>query len=159
MPANVTSMDYATAIAILTPKDPSLAPIAMKADTFFHEEEFLGELQPDMDRARLFMSNDGQTGQYVDRYAITGKRDITLIEGVLTDAMQSWALRNPQPMFDLSFSYQRNSQDASTVVTHMHYGCKTMNHPAKALSNDIVVIKFTIKYSSFAMLNAAGQPI
>lgn len=153
------SMDFASVLAIFTPKISGLAPVTFKADVFFNEEEFLGEPQPDKDRARLFMSNDGQTGQYIDVFAVSGKRDLTIFDGLQCDELMGWAFRNPQPLFDLAFTYTRNDQDASQIRTHMHTDCKFMNHPARAMSNDIAVVKFTFKYVKLAILNAAGNPV
>lgn len=152
-------MDFASVLAIFTPKVGGFSPIVFKADVFFNEEEFLGEPQPDKDRARLFMGNDGETGQYIDLFAKSGKRDITIFDGAESDALQNWAYKNPQPLFDLAFTYTRNDQDASQVRTHFHTDCKTMNQPARAMSNDIAVVKFTFKYVKIAILNAAGNPV
>lgn len=153
-----TSMNFATAIAVITPKVAGFAPITIQADTFFNEEEFLSEPQPTKDRARPFMSNDGSTIQYIDIFAKAGKRDITLLDGLNTDAFIRLAMNNPQPMFDLNFTYQRNDQDASQIRAQNHIDCKVMNHPIRALSNDIAVVKFTIHYSKIELLNASGSP-
>jgi hypothetical protein len=154
-----TSMNYATAIAIITPKVGGFPPLAIKADTFFNEEEFLAEPQPARDRARQFMSNDGETVQYIDIFAIAGKRDVTLLDGDLTDLFISQAMSNPQPLFDFAFTYQRNDQDASKIRTQNHIDCKIMNHPVRALSNDIAVVKFTLAYAKIQLLDFTGNPV
>lgn len=152
-------MNFATVVAIFTPKTAGLAPVTFKADVFFNEEEFLSEPQPDKDRARLFMSNDGNVGQYIDIFAIAGKRDLTIFDGVAADKLMGWAYTNPQPMFDLAFTYTRNDQDASQVRTHLHTDCKFINHPARAMSNDIAVQKFTFKYAKITPLDQSGNPV
>lgn len=152
-----SSMNFATVIAAFTPKVPGFPPVTFKADVFFDEEEFLGEPQPNGDRARQFMDNTGQVAQYIDRFAINGKRDLTIFDGDAADALQKMAYSNPQPMFDLSFSYQRNDQDASSVITHRHTDCKFMNHPARAMSKDIAVVKFTFAYAKVQPLDAIGN--
>lgn len=152
-------MNFATAIAAITPKVAGFPPLAIQSDTFFNEEEFLSEPQPTRDRARPFMANDGQTVQYIDIFAIAGKRDITLLDGPLIDEFIGMAMSNPQPMFDLNFTYQRNDQDASQIRAQNHIDCKVMNHPIRALSNDIAVVKFTIHYAKIQLLNAAGVPV
>ena len=155
-----SSMNYATAIAIITPKSGGFPPLAIQSDTFFNEDEFLSEPQPTKDRARPFMSNDGETVQYIDIFAKSGKRDITLLDSNLTDLFIRMALANPQPLFDFNFSYQRNDQDASQIRSQNHIDCKVLNHPVRALSNDIAVIKFTIHYAKIQLLNAAtGAPV
>ena len=154
-----TSMNFATAIAVITPKVPGFPPLAIQADTFFNEEEFLSEPQPTKDRARPFMANDGNTIQYIDIFAIAGKRDITLLDGPLTDQFISMAMNNPQPLFDFNFTYQRNDQDDSEIRAQNHIDCKVMNHPIRALSNDIAVVKFTLHYAKIQLLNATGNPV
>ena len=154
-----TSMNFATAIAIITPKVATFPPLAIQSDTFFNEEEFLSEPQPSKDRARQFMANDGNTAQYIDIFAIAGKRDVTLLDGPLTDQFVRMAMNNPQPMFDFNFTYERNDQDASQVRAQFHSDCKVVNHPIRALSNDIAVIKFTIVYAKLQLLDASGNPV
>lgn len=154
-----TSMNFATVTVTMTPTTAGLAPITFSADTFFNEEEILGEAQPTKDRARPFMSNDGTTGQYIDIFAVSGKRDLTIFDGPEADKLQGWALRNPQPMFDLAFTYQRNDQDSSEVRTYLHQDCKFMNHPARVISNDIATVKFNFHYMNLSILNAAGNPV
>lgn len=153
------SMNFATVIATFTPKVPGFNPIVFKANVFFNEEEFLSEPQPDRERAKLFMSNDGNAGQYIDIFAISGKRDIVIFDGPEADQLQKWAYANPQPSFDLSFTYQRNDQLATEVRTHLHTNCKFMNHPARAMSNDVTVVRFTFQYAKLSILNSAGQSV
>lgn len=155
----VTSMNFASVIATFTPHASGFSPVVFTADVFFSEEEFLSEPQPDRDRARLFMSNDGNAGQYIDIFAVSGKRDITIIDGDAADQLTHWAYHNPQPMFDLDFLYQRNDQLASEIRTQRHESCKFMNHPGRALSNDIVVVKFSFKYAKLQLLNYNGSPV
>lgn len=155
----VTSMNFATVVAVISPKNSEFPPVTFKADGFFHEEEFLSEPQPDKDRARLFMSNDGNAGEYIDNFAISGKRDITIFDGAAADALQKMAFSNPQPIFDLSFTYSRNDQDAAEIRTHLHTDCKFMNHPARAMSNDIATVKFSFKYAKLSLTDIAGNPV
>lgn len=154
-----TSMNFASIIATFTPADTGFSPIVFTAETTFNEEEFLGEPQPDRERARLFMSNDGNTGQYLDIFAISGKRDLTIFDGIPSDLLQGWVYSNPQPMFDFAFVYQRNYQNSTDIRTHLHTGCKFMNHPARAMSNDVTVVKFTFKYAKLQILGPTGAPL
>lgn len=154
-----TSMNFGTAIVSITPKVAGFPPIIFQADTFFNEEEFLSEPQPSRERARQFMSNDGLTVQYIDTFAKAGKRDITIFDGPQADLLVSMANSNPQPLFDLNFTYQRNDQLASEIRAQMHYDCKILNHPIRALSNDIAVIKFSIAYGRIELLDATGNPV
>lgn len=152
-------MNFATVIASFTPTVPGFHPITFKADTFFNEEEFLSEPQPARPRARQFMSNDGQTAQYIDNFAINGKRDITLIDGPEVDNLIHFAFSNPQPPFNFSFRYQRNDQDTAQIREHFHTYCKFENHPARVMSNDIVVVKFTLMYAKVQILGPDGNPV
>ncbi len=155
----VTSMNFASVVVVVTPKVTSFPPVTFQAEGFFNEEEFLGEPQPDQDRARLFNSNDGTSGQYIDRYAISGKRDLTIFDGIAADALQKMAYANPQPACDISVSYQRNDQDITQRRTHLHTNCKFMNHPARAMSNDTATVKFNFKYQNLAIQTGAGESV
>lgn len=154
-----SSMNYASLIAAFTPSNQSLAPITYDASIFFTEEEFLGEAQPDRETSKQFASNDGNTVQYIDNYATTGKRDITLIDGPAADALMHWAYLRPRPMFSLSARFQRNDQDEAQIREYFHKDCKITNHPARVMSNDIVVIKFTIQYGNIQLLDEDGNPV
>lgn len=153
------SMNFATATASITPKVSSFKPLVIKSDTFFNEEEFLSEPQPARERARQFMSNDGITAQYIDNFAKNGKRDITLLDSDQADLLVHMANSNPQPLFDLNFTYQRNDQLASEIRAQMHYDCKILNHPIRALSNDVAVIKFSIAYARLELLDSTGNQV
>lgn len=154
-----TSMSFATVLAVFTPKTAGLAPITYKADVFLNEEECLSEPQPDAERARYFAANDGNNGQYIDKYAIAGKRDLSLFDSPEADKLVKWALTNPQPMFDLAFTYKRNDQDESEVRTQMHENCKILNHPVRAVSNDVATLKFSLHYGKLSVLDASGAPV
>lgn len=154
-----TSMNFATAVMVLTPKDPSLAPITVTSEGFFNEEEFLGEPQPDKERARYFADNSGNTGQYIDIFAIAGKRDLTVFDGPEADKLQKYSYSNPQPLFDCAVTYQRNDQDASQRRTHLHSDCKFVNHPARVMSNDVATLKFSLHYGKLQIVDGAGNPV
>lgn len=152
-------MNFATIIATFTPTVPGFKAVSFKADVFFNEEEFLSEPQPARPRARQFMSNDGQTAQYIDNFAINGKRDISIIDGEEADALIHMANSNPQPPWNMSFRYQRNDQDSAEVREHFHQYCKFDGHPARVMSNDIVIVKFTFMYSILSILGPDGNPV
>jgi len=152
-------MNFASVTAVFTPKNSALAPITIQASGFFNEDEILGEPQPDKDRAKYFASNDGVTGQYIDIFAIAGKRDLTLFDGPESDKLQGWAYANPQPLFDCAVTYQRNDQDASQRRTHLHTDCKFFNHPARVMSNDIATLKFSLHYGTLKIVDGAGNAV
>ncbi len=157
--SKVFSLNFASVVATFTPKDSSVQPITFKADVFFNEGEMLSEPAANVERAKYFAANDGQTGQYVDIFAKSGKRDITLMDSLEAEKLIAWAMSNPQPLFDLSFYYKRNDQEASEARTQMHYDCKFLGHPARIPGNDSVVIKFSFNYANMDTLDASGNPI
>lgn len=152
-------MNLASVIAAFTPAVSSFKAVTFRSDVFFNEEEFLSEPQPLKERTRPFMSNDGNTVQYLDLFAINGKRDISIIDGEEADALIGYCMSNPQPMFNLSFRYQRNDQDATQVREQFHRDCKFLNHPVRVMSNDIVLVKFTFHYAKLSVLDANGNPV
>lgn len=154
-----SSMSFATIIAVFTPKAAGFSPITYKADVFLNEEECISEPQPDSERARYFAANDGNNGQYIDKYATAGKRDISLFDSPEADKLVKWALSNPQPMFDCAVTYKRNDQDDSQVRTQLHENCKIYNHPVRTVSNDVATLKFSMHYGKLSVLDAAGSPV
>lgn len=155
----IFSLNFASVVATFTPKDPSIQPIVFKADVFLNEGEMLSEPTPNKERATLFSANDGQSGQWVDMFAKAGKRDLSIIDSLEAEKLIAWAMSNPQPLFDLSFFYKRNDQDASEARTQIHYACKFLNHPARVPSNEVVLVKFSFGYANMDTLDANGQPL
>lgn len=155
----VFSLNFASVVATFTPKDAGIQPIVFKADVFYTEEQMLSEPQPDAERAKLFMANDGQTGQYIDRFAKSGKRDLTIMDSLEAEKLIAWAMTNPQPLFDFSFFYKRNDLAAEEARTQAHYACKFLGHPARIPSNDVVSIRFNFQYANMDTLDANGKPI
>jgi len=153
------SMNFASVLVTITPAVTSFPSIVFAADVFLNEEEFLSEPTPDKDRAKYFASNDGATGQYIDIFARSGKRDISLIDGDEADKLAHMAMANPQPMFDMTFRYQRNDQDATEVRESFHKNCKIYNHPDRVMSNDIILKKFTFHYGDLQFLGPDGNPV
>lgn len=154
-----SSMSFASVKVTITPHDASYPPIFFGADGTYTEEEFLSEPQPNSDRAKLFMGNDGESHQYIDRYAIDGKRDLTIFDSPITDALDRMALANPQPEFDLDFQYQRNYQDDNEIRSYRHEGCKFMNQPGRGMNNSVATKKYTFMYAKLLKLDATGVPV
>ena len=154
-----TNINFATIIATLTPKDNSIKPIQYKADTTFDEETFLSEPQPAKERGRRFMSNDGNQSQVIQRYASNGKRDLSVFDDSISDLMIGWAQKNPTVYFDLSFRYARENQSVQTIRNQVHTDCFFENTPARELSNEIAIIKFTFNYAKLSITDANGVPL
>jgi len=154
-----TNISFATIIATLTPKDSTFKPIQYKADSTFDEETILSEPQPAKERGRRFMSNDGNQSQVIQRYASNGKRDLSVFDDTVADLMKGWAQRNPTVYFDFSFRYIREAQSVQTVRVQVHSDCFFENTPAREISNDIAIIKFTINYAKLTITDANGVPL
>lgn len=153
------TIEFASIIGNFTPRDTSISPIQYTSETTSDEEEFLGEPQPAKERGRRFMSNDGQRSTVIQRYASNGKRDITLFDGPFADQLISWAQRNPTVFFDFMFQYKRNIEGTEDIRKHYHKDCYIENTPARAISNDIAVIKFTLNYAKLQLQDQDGNPL
>lgn len=152
-------LNFGTIIATLTPRIADVAPIQYFSDTTLDEEEILSEPQPAKERIRRFMGNDGNYSQSILRYASNGKRDFSVFDGPICDQLISWAQRNPSVPFDFSFRYQTNLQDAATFRTQFHTNCVFENTPARVISNEIAVVKFTFNYEKLSVLDADGNAV
>lgn len=154
----VGNLQFATILATFTPQDGS-PPIQLQSQTWFDEEEFLGETQPAKERGRRFMSTNGVYSQVIQRYATNGKRDITVFDMPQCDQLVSIAQRNPYPIFDFAFRYQREQSDVTSIRVHYHWDCFIENTPFRAISNEIAVVKFTINYGRVQLQDGNGAPI
>jgi len=155
----MNTIEFATIIGTLTPRDTSIPPIQFASDTTFDEEEFLGEPQPAKERGRRFMSNDGERSTVIQRYASNGKRDVTLFDGIFSDQLIGWAQKNPTVYFNFMFQYKRNIEGTEDVRKHFHKNCFIENTPARAMSNEIAVIKFTMNYEKLQLQDQNGNPL
>lgn len=154
---NQTSMNYATVTAAFTPISAGFKSKTFSSDIFSSEEEFLGEPQPFKERAKPFVSNDGNVVQWIDIFSTAGKRDVTIFDGDALDFLLSWFYSNPQPLFNLGITYLRNDQIQTQVRTQMHLGCKVLNTPMRVLSNEIAVVKFTLGYGKLIPQDSEGS--
>ncbi len=155
-----TRMNFGTIIATFTPLDNSIAPIQYQADTTFDEEEFLSEPQPAKERGRRFMSNNGFDSTTIHRYASNGTRDFSVFDGPIAKQLEGWAEQNPTVHFNLDFSYQLEEQDSASIVIQRHLDAFFSNTPARVISNDVAVIKFTLNYGKLQNIDGAtGQPV
>lgn len=159
MSEKVFSLNFASVVATFTPKKSGIQPVVLKADVFWTDDQMLSEPTPDKERAKYFASNDGKTGQYIDMFAKSGKRDCMLMDSTNTEKLIAWAMSNPQPLFDFSFFYLRNDADQSEARTQLHTNCKFLTHPARIPSNDVVSIRFNFQYANLDTLDANGVPI
>lgn len=159
MSSSVFSLNFASVVATFTPKDPSVPQIVFKADVFYTEDQMLSEPAPANPRAKYFPSNDGNAGQYIDRFEKSGTRDLMIVDCLESEKLIAWAMSNPQPLFDFSFYYKRNDQRAEEARTQIHYNCKFLGHPARVPDNNTVSIKFNFNYANMDTLDANGQPI
>jgi len=155
----MNTLEFATIIVTLIPRDTSIGPVQYASDTTFDEEEFLGEPQPAKERGRRFMSNDGNKSTVIQRYASNGKREATIFDGIIADSLISWAQRNPTVYFDYIFQYQRNIEGTQDIRKHVHTDCFIENTPGRAMSNDIAVIKFMLNYGKFQIQDQDGNPL
>lgn len=151
------SMNFATATISVTPVNAgAFPPISIKADTFLNEEEILGEAQAKNPRSELHSGDDGLTAQWIDNFAISGQRDIMIFDNDLSDKLQSIAFANPQPEFNLAFTYQRDDGDSTKIRTHYHQNCKFLNHPVRAMSRTVAGLKFTFGYNRLTPEDSSG---
>lgn len=155
----MNTLEFATIIGTFIPRDSSVSPIQYTAETTFDEETFLGEPQPVKERGRRFMSNDGEISNVIQRYASNGKRDISVFDGIFSDQLTGWAQRNPTVYFDFTFQYKRNLNGVTDIRKHFHKDCYIENTPAREISNEIAIIKFTINYGKLQLQDQNGKPL
>jgi len=152
-------LNFATIIVTLTPKDSAVAPVQYQADTTMDEEDILSEPQPDKERGRRFMANDGVNSQVIQRYASNGKRDFMVFDSAIADQLTSWAQRNPTVYFDYDFQYQADEQDVTTIRKQVHSDCFFENTPARVINNEVAGIKFTMNYGKLQIQDANGNAL
>ena len=86
--------------------------IKFAGDTFYNEEDMLGDITLDTERAKRYMSADGTRDVLMHSLPRAGTREVKFLLGTDLDKLKSWAQSRVQKVFDFDFYYKYNTQSA-----------------------------------------------
>ena len=130
--------------------------VAMTGDSFWNDEQLLGEPTPKVDRGERFPSADGTRDVIMQSAVRAGQRDITFLLGPddsAYDKILSWAQSRIQVIFDFEFYFKYNSQSAEGARIHRHKRCFFVSPPIPSIERGKGYVTARIDYGDLAVVN------
>lgn len=124
--------------------------LVFAGDTFYNDEQLLGEPTLDTDRVERHKSADGTRDVLMQSLTRAGERDITFLLGSDLDKLKSWAQRRVQIIFDLDFYYKYNTQSASQARIQRHKRCAMKGLPIQAIGRAQGYVTCKISFGDLA---------
>lgn len=148
-------MNFATIIGTITPiNNSAFNAISFKADTTWDESSILAEPALGKPRGRRFISMDGSSSTTIHNYSKAGTRDFIMFDTEAAEKLMKYYSNNPTVHFDFDFQYQLEEQDDSKIRIQRHKDVFIANQPAREVSNDVAIIRFSLDYLLLDTINA-----
>lgn len=134
--------------------------LVFAGDTFYNDDQLLGEITLDTDRGERFKSADGSRDVVMHSLTRAGERDVTFLLGTDFDKLKSWAQSRVQTMFDLDFYYKYDTQSALGARIVRHKRCFMKGLPLQAIGRSQGYVTCKISFGDVAEVNpATGKEI
>lgn len=127
--------------------------VSFAGDTFWNDEELLGEITMKTDRGERFMSADGTRDVVMQSLPRAGERDITFLLGTDYDKILSWGQSRIQKIFDFDFYFKYNTQTAEGARIHRHKRCFFMSPPIPSVARGKGYITARISFGDVAIVD------
>jgi len=124
--------------------------ISFGGETFYNEEELLGDITLDTERAKRFMSADGSRDVLMQSLPRAGTREVKFLLGDNLDKLKSWGQARIQTVFDFDFMYQYNTQSAAGTRIQRHKRCVFVDLPLQGIGRDKGYITAKISFGDVA---------
>lgn len=140
----------ATFVASLTGES-----ISFGGDTFYNEEDLLGDITLDTERAKRFMSADGSRDVLMQSLPRAGTREIKFLLGENLDKLKRWGQSRVQTEFDFDFLYTYNTQSKAGTRIQRHKRCVFIDLPVQGVGRDRGYITAKISFGDVAEIDPA----
>jgi len=127
--------------------------ISFGGETFYNEEDLLGDITLDTERAKRFPSADGTRDVLMQSLVRAGTREIKFLLGDNLDKLKSWGQARTQQIFDFDFMYQYNTQSASGTRIQRHKRCAFIDLPIQGIGRDRGYITAKITFGDVAEID------
>ena len=125
--------------------------IAFDGSTFYNEEDLLGDITLDTERAKRFMSADGTRDVLMQSLSRAGTREIKFLLGTGNlEKLKSWGQARIQTEFDFDFLYQFNTQSATGTRLQRHKRCVFIDLPLQGIGRDKGYVTAKISFGDVA---------
>jgi hypothetical protein len=150
------SLSVSIGECIATFTDPiSGDSISFGGDTFYNEDELLGEPTMKTDRGERFMAADGTRDVVMQSLPRAGQRDITFLFGTDYEKLLSWGQKRIQPIFDFDFYFKYDTASAEGARIHRHKRCFFVSPPIPSVARGKGYITAKIDFGDVAVINPA----
>ncbi|MBN2401991.1 MAG: hypothetical protein JXN64_06305 [Spirochaetes bacterium] len=129
--------------------------IKFAGDTFYNEEDLLGDITMDTDRAKRFPSADGSRDVLMHSLPRAGTREVKFLLGANLDKLKSWGQARPQTVFDFDFYYKYNTQSAEGARIQRHKRCIFLDMPLQGVGRDKGYVTTKISFGDVAEVDPA----
>ena len=128
----------------------SCESIKFAGDTFYNEEDMLGDITLDTERAKRYMSADGTRDVLMHSLPRAGTREVKFLLGTDLDKLKSWAQSRVQKVFDFDFYYKYNTQSAEGARIQRHKRCVFLDLPLQGVGRDKGYVTAKISFGDVA---------
>jgi hypothetical protein len=140
----------ATFVSVLTGES-----ISFGGESFYNEEDLLGDITLDTERAKRFMSADGSRGVIMQSMPRAGSREVKFLLGENLDKLKSWGQSRVQKVFDFDFLYKYNTDSAEGARIHRHKQCVFLELPLVGVGRDRGYVTAKISFGDVAEIDPA----
>lgn len=129
--------------------------ISFGGDTFYNEEDLLGDITLDTERGKRHMAADGSRGVLILSIPRAGNREVKFLLGENLDKLKSWGQAKIQTLFDFDFYYVYNTQSAEGARIHRHKNCYFTKMPLAGVGRDRGYVTAEISFEDVAEIDPA----
>jgi hypothetical protein len=129
--------------------------IAFGGDTFYNEDDLLGDPTMDGDRGKRHMAADASRSVTVLSMSRAGTREIKFLLGDNLDRLKHWGQAKIQTFFDFDFFYTYDSPTKAGARLHRHKNCFFTKMPLAGVGRDRGYIVAEISYEDLAEVDPA----
>jgi hypothetical protein len=129
------------------------ASISFGGDTFYNEEDLLGDITLDTERGKRHMAADGSRGVLILSTPRAGNREVKFLLGDNLDLLKGWGQAKIQTLFDFDFYYAYNTQSAEGARIHRHKNCYFTKMPLAGVGRDRGYVTAEISFEDVAEIN------
>lgn len=127
--------------------------VSFGGETFYNEEDLLGDITLDTERGKRHMSADGSRGVLILSLPRAGTREVKFLLGDNLDKLKSWGQAKIQKLFDFDFYYAYNTQSAEGARIHRHKNCYFTKMPLAGVGRDRGYVTAEISFEDVAEIN------
>lgn len=129
--------------------------ISFGGETFYNEEDLLGDITLDTERGKRYMSADGSRGVLIQSMPRAGTREIKFLLGENLDKLKGWGQAKIQTLFDFDFYYAYNTQSTEGARIQRHKNCYFTKMPLAGVGRDRGYITAEISFEDVAEVDPA----